>query len=120
MVEKERIEKERIMTVNLRKKFIKKPKWRRANIAVRTVEDFVKRHMKTDTVKLSKEVGEKIWSRSREKPPNKIRIKAIKKEDGTVEVKLLDTVEETLEEVKTKIEEEKKENESKKETSGKA
>jgi large subunit ribosomal protein L31e len=44
--------------------------------------------MKTDNVKLDKTINEKVWSRGSEKPPSKIRIRAMKMEDGQVQAEL--------------------------------
>lgn len=84
---------EKIYTINLRKDYVKKPRWKRADRAIRFIRKFLKRHMKTEKIKISKSVNEKIWKRSRQKPPGKIRVKAVKREDGTVEVQAIEFVE---------------------------
>ncbi len=74
---------ERIMTVPLRRGFIKAPKNKKAVMAVRTLRRFVSRHTKTDeeNVKISHGVNEKIWIRGIQKPPGKIRVKVLKEGD---------------------------------------
>jgi len=44
--------------------------------------------MKSDDVKLDQTINEKVWERGSEKPPRKIRIRAMKFEDGQVQAEL--------------------------------
>ncbi len=46
----------------------------RASRAVRMIRDFVRRHTKADRVVIMNEVNELVWSRSREKPPRRVKI----------------------------------------------
>ena len=81
---------ERIYTIPLRD--VKElPRTKRAPRAIAVVKKFIARHMKTtiDDVWIDTGVNEKIWYRGIEKPPNKIRVKAVKFEDqNIVEVSL--------------------------------
>lgn len=80
---------ERIMVVPLRKAKLA-PRSRRANAAVKELRAFVMRHMKADEehVWLDASVNEKIWSQGIRNPPNKVTVKAVKYDDGLVEVTL--------------------------------
>ena len=98
---------ERLYTIPLRK-LHKVSRSRRAPVAVRMVEDFITKHMKperdgevlltsADARKGSGEekqlfidppVNQFIWSRGIEKPPSKVRVRALKFEDGSVIVHL--------------------------------
>jgi large subunit ribosomal protein L31e len=71
---------ERIYTIPLRQVF-ESPKPRRANKAVRVVRYFLAKHMKATDVKIDASINEAIWEHNREKPPRKIKVKAVK-EDG--------------------------------------
>ncbi len=84
-------ELERVMTIPLRK-VMDVPRTKRAPIAIKHVRKFVAKHMKTplEMVWLDNHINEAIWARGIQKPPNKIRVKAIKFEDGLVEVTLTD------------------------------
>ncbi len=84
-------DEERIITVPLRK-VQDVPRTKRAPKAIKIVKKHVARHMKADVEKvwIFKDLNEAIWARGREKPPNKIKVKAIKFEDGLVEVSLPD------------------------------
>jgi large subunit ribosomal protein L31e len=44
--------------------------------------------MKSDEVKLDRSINEKVWERGSQKPPTKIRIRAMKMEDGQVQAEL--------------------------------
>jgi large subunit ribosomal protein L31e len=66
------------------------PRTIRSPRAVRYVKEFIKRHMKTDDVKIDTSLNEKIWERGIQKIPPKIKVKAIKDEDGTVAVTLVE------------------------------
>jgi len=51
------------------------------------VKDYLSKHMKTplDMVKIDQSLNEVIWARGNEKPPSKLRVRAVKFEDGGVE-----------------------------------
>ena len=100
---------ERLYTIPLRK-LHKVPRTRRAPVAMRMIEDFITRHMKPERdgeiLRTSAEarrgsgeekllfidppVHRRIWERGIEKPPSKIRVRALKFEDGSVVVHLAD------------------------------
>jgi len=56
--------------------------------AVKAVREYVKRHMKPDRIFIDDVLNERLWARGREKPPSRIRVKAIKFEDGSAVVSL--------------------------------
>jgi len=66
------------------------PRSKRAEKAVAEIKEFVAKHMKAkiEDVWMDQAVNEFMWSRSIQKPPSKVRIKAVKFEDGLVEVSL--------------------------------
>ena len=82
-------ELERIYTVPLRNAKLA-PRTRRAKRAMTEVKLFMAQHMKTeaDKVWIDNPVNEAIWSRGIQKPPRRIRVKAIRFDDGVVEVSL--------------------------------
>ncbi|MEM2110127.1 MAG: 50S ribosomal protein L31e [Candidatus Odinarchaeota archaeon] len=81
------ITEERVYTVSLRD--VKKARRdRRSNKAVKILREFITKHMKTESVLINPEVNEKIWMKGIEKPPHKIRVKALKDREGVVEVVL--------------------------------
>ncbi|MEA4957038.1 hypothetical protein SDC9_07583 [bioreactor metagenome] len=60
----------------------------RAAKAIRVVQEFLKKHMKSDNIKIDSSVNEKIWERGIKKIPSKIKVKAVKDDDGVVEATL--------------------------------
>ena len=79
----------RVYTIPLKKAWRRK-KNRRAEAAMRFLRAFISRHMKTtpEKVKIDAKVNEKIWERSMNNPPRRIRVTATKADDGTVIVSL--------------------------------
>lgn len=82
-------ESERLYTIPLRGEVMKSPRVKRANRAVKTIQTFLQRHMKSDNVKVSQKVNEAVWLRGIHHPPSKIKLKA-RKEGGIVYAMLPD------------------------------
>ncbi len=82
-------ESERLYTIPLRGEAMKSPRVKRANRAVKTIQSFLQRHMKSDTVKVSQKLNETVWVRGIHHPPSKIKLKA-RKEGGIVYAMLPD------------------------------
>jgi large subunit ribosomal protein L31e len=93
----EEIVEERFYTIPLRKAWISQRK-KRAPRAMRIIRSFVEKHMKIRTevegeeeaevLVISNEVNERIWSRGIEKPPRRIRVRAVKDKEGIITVHL--------------------------------
>ena len=93
----EEIVEEKIYTIPLGRAWIS-PRKKRAPRATRILKNFIHRHMKikteteegeeTERLVVSNEVNEKIWSRGIEKPPRKIRVRAVKDKEGVITVYL--------------------------------
>jgi len=93
----EEIVEENFYTIPLRRAWIS-PRKKRAPKAMRIIKSFVKKHMKLRTevegeeeaeiLVISNEVNEKIWSKGIEKPPRKIRVRAVKDKEGVITVHL--------------------------------
>jgi len=76
------------------------PKTKRAPRAIKEIKEYVRRHMTDKAAAEEEEKGERkdvwldyklnelLWSRGIENPPNKVRVKAIRFEDGLIEVSL--------------------------------
>lgn len=74
------------------------PKTKRAPRAIKEIKDYVRQHL-TDKSMAKEDVPEKdvwidyrlnehLWSRGIENPPSRVRVKAIRFEDGLIEVSL--------------------------------
>ena len=87
-------EVERIITIPMRATKMA-PRTKRAARAIKEIRDNSARHMKADVEKIwiDKSLNEKIWERGIQNPPRKITVKAVKFEDGLVEVSLVVPVE---------------------------
>jgi large subunit ribosomal protein L31e len=77
---------ERVYTIPLRDT-MRVPKYRRSNRAMKEVRSYLAKHMKTpeDNVKIDQSLNEVIWARGDSKPPLRVRVRAVKFEDGGVE-----------------------------------
>ncbi|MFB0567102.1 MAG: 50S ribosomal protein L31e [Candidatus Bathyarchaeia archaeon] len=85
----EEIVEERIYTIPLRRAWISTRK-KRTPRAVRLVKAFIQRHMKPEALVMSNEVNERLWRRSIQKPPRKIRVRAVRDKEGTVTLYLVE------------------------------
>lgn len=77
---------EREYVVPLRKGSMKVPAYKRAKKAVKTLKEFIARHMKVRDrdlrkVKVDINLNNEIWFRGIKKPLHKIKVKAVKKEE---------------------------------------
>lgn len=72
---------ERIYVVPLKLGWLKAPRWRRSEKAVKFLREFALRHMKGRDVFIDPEVNKIIWSRGAKNPPRKIRVLMEKRED---------------------------------------
>lgn len=83
----EPIEKlEREYVIPLRNKWKKVPRYKRANKAIKTIKEFLVRHMgisdrDLNKVRLDKYLNEFVWAKGIRKPPIKIKVRAIKEGD---------------------------------------
>ena len=85
---------EREYIVPLRQGWLKVPKYKRAAKAVKTLKEFIARHMKIydrdlRKVKVDIILNNEIRFRGMKKPPAKIKVKAKKFDDGNVKVELV-------------------------------
>ena len=64
------------------------PRNKRAKKSIRYLREYMVRHFKPESLVISQEVNEKIWSRGIQKPPRKLKIRATKNIDGLVVVYL--------------------------------
>jgi large subunit ribosomal protein L31e len=67
---------EKIYNIPIGKAY-KKARLKRMNYAVKMVKSYLKKHTKAEEIKLGKNLNEKMWKRSIEKPPKFVRVKVI-------------------------------------------
>jgi large subunit ribosomal protein L31e len=80
----EKIEREYV--IPLREKCRSVPRYKKTNKAIKTIKEFLVKHMKIrdrdlKKIKLDKYLNEIIWFRGIKRPPTKIKVKAIKEGD---------------------------------------
>ena len=78
---------EKIFTINLRKEFSKKPKYKRSKKAIIALKEFIIKNLKVKEVKIGRHLNLKIWEQGRKNPPSKIKVKSIV-DDGIAYVEL--------------------------------
>lgn len=103
---------EREYIVPLRRKWKNTPEYKRVPKAIKTLKQFIAKHMKVEErnigkVKIDKILNEEMWFRGIRRPPAKIKVKATKFDDGSVNVELS----EIPQFLKWKVEKEKKKEE---------
>jgi len=86
---------EREYIVPLRKGWLKVPKYKRSRKTVKTLKEFLVNHMKVydkdlGKIKLDVDLNNEMRFRGEKKPPARIKVKAVKYEDGIVRVSLVD------------------------------
>ena len=64
------------------------PRWKRSPKAIKVIRAYLAQHMKSEDIKIDASINKKIWERGSQKPPRKIRVRAMKFEDGQVQVEL--------------------------------
>ena len=79
-----KIELEREYVVPLKKGSLNVPRYRRAKKAVKTLKEFLARHMKVEDrdlkkVKVDTYLNNELWFRGIKKPANKIKVRVVKK-----------------------------------------
>jgi large subunit ribosomal protein L31e len=106
-----KVEVERVYSIRLKHKMKRYPRWLRAKKSMGYLRRFLSRHMKTDpkNVKLDPSINLAVWSRGSQNPPSKIRIRAVKFDDGVVEAELYTGEVKPKEEAKQEKEETKEE-----------
>jgi len=85
---------EREYIVPLRKKWLKVPRYKRANKAIKTLKEFIARHMKIydrdlKKIKIDVNLNNELRFRGVKKPHPKIKVRAIKFDNDIVKVELI-------------------------------
>ncbi|PLW80493.1 hypothetical protein C0585_02245 [Candidatus Woesearchaeota archaeon] len=75
--------------IPLRKEFQKVAYYKKSKKAITAVIDFLKKHMKSDNIKIGKHLNEKVWKNGIRNPPHHVEIVAIKDDEGVVKAELV-------------------------------
>ncbi len=81
---------ERTYNIPLRKEYMKVPRWKRTKKAVSAVRMFLSKHMKSENVKLGKNLNEKLWKHGIKNPPHHVKVLVKKDEKGVVNAELFE------------------------------
>lgn len=100
---------ERVYNVPLRKKYQRAPRWKKTNRAISALKEFVKKHMKSDNIKIGKHINKDMWKNGIRNPPHHVKVNCAKDEDGLVIVEMVGAPKDKPKEPKKK---EKKEEET--------
>ncbi|MBR9693136.1 hypothetical protein GOV07_04390 [Candidatus Woesearchaeota archaeon] len=79
---------ERIYTIPLRSSFRKAPRYKKTNRAVKAVQIFLKKHMKSEDVRMGQHLNLLLWQNGIKNPPPRVTVKAVKDEEGVVRAEL--------------------------------
>lgn len=82
---------ERTYNIPLRREYLKVQNWRRTEKAVTATREFLKRHMKAESienVKLGKELNEELWKHGLKNPPHHVKVTVTKDKEGLVRAEL--------------------------------
>lgn len=79
---------ERTYNVPLRKETQRAVRHKRTNRSVKALRTFIERHMKSEVVKIGKELNLFLWRHGARNPPHHVKVIASKDENGKVSVNL--------------------------------
>ena len=79
---------ERVYNVPLRKEYRKVSRWKRTKKATKALREFLQKHMKSENVKISREVNEELWKHGIRNPPHHIKVNVTKDKEGVVKADL--------------------------------
>ena len=81
---------ERTYNIPLSRETLKVPPFKKANKAIKTVRQFISRHMKSEDVDIGRYLNLKIWNHGAKNPPHKVKVNVTKNDKGKVFVELVD------------------------------
>lgn len=79
---------ERTYIVPLRKGWLKAQRYKRAKKAVHTLQEFLKKHMKSEDVRIGTYLNLEIWKHGIKNPPSRVKVNAVKDDKGVVRAEL--------------------------------
>tara|TARA_Y100000310_G_scaffold302329_1_gene339545 strand:+ start:929 stop:1294 length:366 start_codon:yes stop_codon:yes gene_type:complete len=79
---------ERVYNIPLRKEFQKVARWKKTKKATTALKQFLRKHMKSDNVKISKEINERLWKHGIKNPPHHVKVNVTKDSEGVVKAEL--------------------------------
>ena len=80
---------ERVYVIPLRRETLKVPPFKKANKAVKTIQKFISKHMKSENVAVGRYLNLFVWKHGAKNPPHKVKVNAAKDDKGRVVVELV-------------------------------
>ena len=78
----------RTYTIPLRRGYNETPRHRRAKRAMSVLKTFLAKHMKSETIKIGKELNEIMWKNGMKNPPARVTVDVTKDSEGVVRAQL--------------------------------
>ncbi len=78
----------RTYVINLRREFIKAPRYKKTPKAVRGIVTFCTRHMKSEDIRIMPEVNLFLWAHGKKNPPAKVQVDCKRDDNGICYVQL--------------------------------
>jgi large subunit ribosomal protein L31e len=78
----------RTYVIPLRRGFINTPRYKRTNKAVRVLKEFLKKHMKSEDIKIGPALNDLLWVNGIKNPPGKVTVDVTKDSKGVVRAEL--------------------------------
>ena len=100
---------EKTFIVPLRREFQKAPIYARTKRAIKAVREYLIRHMRNEDVRLGKHINMYMWQNGNRNPPHKIEVVADVVKDKDYEYVIAELKGKSLEDLKPKVVEKKKE-----------
>lgn len=79
---------ERTYNVPLRRTFVRSPRYKRSKRAVTILREFIAKNMKSEDIKIGKNLNEFIWKDGIKNPPHHVKIQVVKDDKGVVRAEL--------------------------------
>jgi len=79
---------ERTYIIPLRKGWLKAQRSKRAKKAVNTLKEFLKKHMKSEYVRVGTFLNLEIWKHGIKNPPSRVKVNVVKDDKGVVRAEL--------------------------------
>ena len=79
---------ERTYIIPLRKGWLKAQRYKRAKKAIHTLQEFLKKHMKSEDVRLGTFLNLEIWKHGIKNPPSRVKVNVVKDDKGVVRAEL--------------------------------
>ncbi len=79
---------ERVYVVPLRREALKCQRYKRTPRAMKALQAFISRHMKSEDVRIGPALNTAVWARGMRSPPPRVKVNCVKDAEGVVRVEL--------------------------------